>query len=1440
MPLLEDDEETGSLEAGSQDATSGAQTFGYSSSRGAANPYTGQLQTLLTKYLENTEKSATDKQALLDKARERIMARSAGPDQAEMAFRIAAALGKPTRTGGFGETLGNLAETTGEALSQRRKASQELEDLNLKYQLAAADVKGEGQKAQIGALSALARSTPKDRLTEIEKMQEIIDDPKANENAKKNAQSRITYLTTRPSAVKTNEIDQLLEKINDPNVSPANKSVYKQRLNKLNYIPSEAKAERDADKPSSPAGKLAKDEGLTPGTPEFTARVKALAGEGKGLNLSAKEQSELFEAEDVVNASKTAILNLTKAKQISPQAYSGFGAGARRTIARNIPGVGDSQGVTATTDLETLVLSNGLDQLKAVFGGNPTEGERKILIDIQGSLSMSDTERQAIYDRAIKAAARRLKTSQTKMENIRKGAYGKITPEANADGGFVGRYADGGMVAHYADGGITNQQIQDYLAANPGMSDRDIAAAMNQYGVSTSQMAGATGLGLEELQSRYDAATAPAAPSAPAGVSSQQIIDYLNENPGLTDHQIAVAMNQYGVDTSQMAGATGLGLDQVQQRYNAAVQPIGDNLVKDWLGKNTGVSDQDIAFAMNQYGVTPGQMAKVTGLNVGDVQKRYDAAAPKYSNADVNNWLKSHPGASDKDIAAAMNQFGVGTLQMAATTGLPWQDVGSRYTAAGGTQSQPTPVTKTTATTPVTKTTPTTPVTPTKQTYSPEMMEMMRKYLGGPDALTTYGQYGSKSAAEHKFFDHELVKKADGGMVHMADGGDYSMANFGRAVGQGLGLGFGDEAVARVRAKMEGRPYEDVVREEREAYQQFQEKHPFAALGTELVSGAIPTIGMAMIPGAGTAGSVMGAGRMGMAASKLAQYMPKFMTGTMGKAAGSAAATGSIAGAGSATEGERGMGALEGGATGAVLGPTVAKGIQLTGQAAKAVKNAIRPSPGAVEQRATNKVLEAMGRDEMDPTTLKARMAADKKLGVQSTIMDATPSLSTLGEAVVTRPGPGRKILGQGLNDRLEGGREAAASRALKDIGKGVDYTAQEDKLMGTLRSNANNLYDTAYAHGSVDDTRILKVLEDDTFKKAFKEAQAISSKEARAAELRGEDASKFKLNDIYSQDKDGNLISVGKIPDVRTLDYIKRGIDALIDKGYKGEGMGKAEANALKDLRKAYIGVIDENVPEYAAARAKYAGDMEVLDALRMGRTDYLSPKMLPNEAKKLVDGMSEAERDALRAGVAQSLLTKVMDSPQQINAAQRIIGAPATRKRLEALFKDPNEYTVFEAALQRESELFRNAQDIVRGSRTANKTEALKDLKAGNGIFDIAGEAVDVAAGSPGSVVGRVLKYLQARTSLDEKTAGEVAKMLKSGTTQEVDDTLKRLEASSAKFIEDKNNSARRLKTTSGTIGAAAPTTRKAAPESDVPADEEEDDEAKVQRIVRSLENE
>ena len=145
-------------------------------------------------------------------------------------------------------------------------------------------------------------------------------------------------------------------------------------------------------------------------------------------------------------------MNLSKAKELSPKAYSGFGAGARRSVARNIPGVSESEGVTATTELETLVGQNALDQLKAIFGGAPTEGERKILLDLQGSLSMSDAERQKLFDRAIAAAARRVRQNEDKMKRIRQGAYSRVTPESNAAGGPVGHYAYGGAV-HMADGG---------------------------------------------------------------------------------------------------------------------------------------------------------------------------------------------------------------------------------------------------------------------------------------------------------------------------------------------------------------------------------------------------------------------------------------------------------------------------------------------------------------------------------------------------------------------------------------------------------------------------------------------------------------------------------------------------------------------------------------------------------------------------------------------------------------------------------------------------------------------------------------------------------------------------------------------------------------------------------------------------------------------------
>jgi hypothetical protein len=58
--------------------------------------------------------------------------------------------------------------------------------------------------------------------------------------------------------------------------------------------------------------------------------------------------------------------------------------------------------------------------------------------------------------------------------------------------------------------------------------------------------------------------------AALAPVSNEQVTSFLQANPMMTDAQIASAMNQYGVSPAQMAAATGLGASAVQSRYDTA------------------------------------------------------------------------------------------------------------------------------------------------------------------------------------------------------------------------------------------------------------------------------------------------------------------------------------------------------------------------------------------------------------------------------------------------------------------------------------------------------------------------------------------------------------------------------------------------------------------------------------------------------------------------------------------------------------------------------------------------------------------------------------------------------------------------------------------------------------------------------------------------------
>lgn len=172
--------------------------------------------------------------------------------------------------------------------------------------------------------------------------------------------------------------------------------------------------------------------GIAPDNPAYQAYV--LTGKmprEDAQPLTASDKRAIQESDEAVATNEAAIKALQQAKQISPRANSGVGASARATMANNLPdwmvpdAVSSPESALATTDLNNLITGNALTQLKSIFGAAPTEGERAILMELQGSSNLPDAARQKIYDRAIEMANRRLEFNRERAAGLRGGTYYK-------------------------------------------------------------------------------------------------------------------------------------------------------------------------------------------------------------------------------------------------------------------------------------------------------------------------------------------------------------------------------------------------------------------------------------------------------------------------------------------------------------------------------------------------------------------------------------------------------------------------------------------------------------------------------------------------------------------------------------------------------------------------------------------------------------------------------------------------------------------------------------------------------------------------------------------------------------------------------------------------------------------------------------------------------
>jgi hypothetical protein len=185
--------------------------------------------------------------------------------------------------------------------------------------------------------------------------------------------------------------------------------------------------------------------GLSPDDPAYQAYV--LTGKMPREDqapLTATDKKAILEADDAVLANTAVIDQLNSVitpdasgKSLNDRAGSGMFAGAQSFAARNDPtGIFDDATGQATTELQNIVLGQALSSLKSIFGAAPTEGERKILIDLQASIDKTPQERKPIIERAIRLAKARLKFNEDRAASLRGGSYYKSGggPATSSDG----------------------------------------------------------------------------------------------------------------------------------------------------------------------------------------------------------------------------------------------------------------------------------------------------------------------------------------------------------------------------------------------------------------------------------------------------------------------------------------------------------------------------------------------------------------------------------------------------------------------------------------------------------------------------------------------------------------------------------------------------------------------------------------------------------------------------------------------------------------------------------------------------------------------------------------------------------------------------------------------------------------------------------------------
>lgn len=549
--------------------------------------------------------------------------------------------------------------------------------------------------------------------------------------------------------------------------------------------------------------------------------------------------------------------------------------------------------------------------------------------------------------------------------------------------------------------------------------------------------------------------------------------------------------------------------------------------------------------------------------------------------------------------------------------------------------------------------------------------------------------------------------------------------NLSGAALQGLTMGFSDELLARLRSAAGQGSYEDLVKAERESLRQYGEERPVVSTLAELFGGVAPAIftgGTGALPAVRTA--------LPRVAEYLAGSSPSLarMMG-YGAASGAASAIGTSEKPLSEAPGE----ALKGAAAGA----TATGALGLAGKyVANPLFQGLKRSLGFGD---TNKMADIAIAKALEKDGLTVEQAAARLQAVarnEMTLADLGENTAALLRKATAAPGQARIATKSELVAR-ETGRIPRVSEDLRSLMSGSrDFYTDVTTLIKKRADDAEQLYKAAWNSGAVFDARtapeIAKLRDTPSFKEAMKGG-------ARRMADQGLD-----ITDPRNT--------------LRALHETKIELDDMIERALTSERTAN-QARILQDMKSRLLKDMEKASPEYRIAREAFAGDSEMLTAMKEGQRIY---QLSEPEVRKLQArfGSNPSEYDAFRAGMAQAMLERLRTAGPSADPSKAILSRDMD-DRLRRAFRDDDAYDEFKRRLSEESRMLSTEK---AGFRRTPKDADL-DASGASGV----GAATRLMTGSP---VGAAIEALQAAaprvTGMAPNLAQSVAGKLITPVTQ------------------------------------------------------------------------